>query len=98
MNKRKTVVREDPARYYSEHRILGQIEEQPVEFALDDDLRKQILEGKRLRRLQNISIKLDSAQIIALKKVASMKSIPYQTLIRLWLADGIRKELCLASK
>jgi predicted DNA binding CopG/RHH family protein len=48
--------------------------------------------------LQNISIKLDPAQIVALKKVATLKSIPYQTLIRQWLAEGIRKELRLDSK
>jgi hypothetical protein len=37
--------------------------------------------------------KLDPAQIMALKKLATMKSIPYQTLIRQWLANSIRKEL-----
>jgi predicted DNA binding CopG/RHH family protein len=98
MKKRKTAIREDPAKYYAEHRILEEIEEEPVTFALDEELRQQILHGKRLRRLQNISIKLDPAQIIALKKLATMKSIPYQTLIRQWLAEGIRKELRLASK
>jgi predicted DNA binding CopG/RHH family protein len=67
-------------------------------LALDENLRQQIIQGKRLRRLQNISIKLDPAQITALKKLATMKSIPYQTLIRQWLAEGIRKELRLASK
>lgn len=95
MKKTKSQIHEDAAKYYTEHRILGQLEEEPVEFALDEDLRQQIVEGKRLRRLKNISIKLDAAQITALKKVASMKSIPYQTLIRLWLAEGIRKELHL---
>jgi predicted DNA binding CopG/RHH family protein len=50
---------------------------------------------KPRRRLQNISIKLDPAQIQALRKIATMKSIPYQTLIRQWLADGIRKEFRL---
>lgn len=95
MKKRTTRIREDPAVYYAEHRILEEIEEKPVEFALDEELRQQILEGKRLRRLQNISIKLDPAQIIALKKVATLKAIPYQTLIRQWLAEGIRRELRL---
>jgi len=47
---------------------------------------------------QNISVKLDPAQIQALRKIATMKSIPYQTLIRQWLAEGIRKELRLAGK
>ncbi len=88
-------IQEDPAEYYTTHRILGEIKDEPVEFALSEELRKQILEGKRRRRLQNISIKLDPAQIVALKKVAIMKSIPYQTLIRQWLAEGIRRELKL---
>jgi len=34
-------------------------------------------------------------QIQALRKIATMKAIPYQTLIRQWLADGIRRELDL---
>ena len=36
-----------------------------------------------------------SAQKQALRKIATMKSIPYQTLICQWLADGIRTELQL---
>jgi predicted DNA binding CopG/RHH family protein len=48
-----------------------------------------------MRRLQNVSIKLDPAQIQALRKIATMKSVPYQTLIRQWLAEGISKELHL---
>ncbi len=91
-------LKESPAEYYSKHGVLGEIEEVPVDFALEEDLRQQIIKGKRLRRLQNISIKLDPAQITALKKLATMKSIPYQTLIRQWLAEGIRRELGLSSK
>jgi uncharacterized DUF497 family protein/predicted DNA binding CopG/RHH family protein len=98
MKKGGTRIQEDPAEYYAKHGVLEEIEDKPIEFALDSELRKQIIEGKRLRRLQNISIKLDSAQILALKKLATMKSIPYQTLIRQWLAEGIRKELHLGSK
>jgi predicted DNA binding CopG/RHH family protein len=56
------------------------------------DWRRQIIAGQRTRRLKNLSIKLDPAQIQALRKIATMKSIPYQTLIRQWLAEGIRKE------
>jgi hypothetical protein len=75
--------------------VLGELENGPVEFALDEELRRQILEGRRTRRLQNVSYKLDPAQIQALRKIATMKSIPYQFLIRQWLAEGIRKELHL---
>ncbi len=35
---------------------------------------------------------------LALKKIAALKSIPYQTLIRQWLAEGMRKELHLTSR
>jgi predicted DNA binding CopG/RHH family protein len=98
MEKGGTGIQADPAEYYTWQGVLGKIEDRPVEFALNAELPKQILEKKRLRRLQNISIKLDPAQILALKKLATMKSIPYQTLIRQWLAEGIRKELHLLSQ
>lgn len=86
-------VREKRAEYYDRRGVLSDLNERPVEFILEEELRQQILEGRRTRRLQNLSIKLDPAQIVALKKIATMKSIPYQTLIRQWLAEGIRREL-----
>jgi predicted DNA binding CopG/RHH family protein len=91
--KRVAKTREEWADYYDRHGVLGEIIEQPVEFALDEELRKHIATGQRKRRLQNVSIKLDPAHLIALRKVATMKSIPYQTLIRLWLVEAIRREL-----
>ena len=86
---------EDIAGYYDQRGVLGEIVDQPVEFALDEEIRRQILDHTRVRRLQNISIKLDPMHIQALRKIATMKSIPYQTLIRQWLAEGIRRELLL---
>ena len=88
-------VQEGLPQYYDRRGVLQEIEERPVEFALDDELRRAILKGERARRLQNLSIKLDAAQIHALRKIATMKAIPYQTLIRQWLAERIRKELRL---
>jgi len=81
--------------FYDRRGVLGELIEQPVAFALDEELRAQIVSGKRARRLRNLSIKLDPPQIQALRKIATMRSIPYQTLIRQWLAEGIRKELHL---
>ena len=83
------------ARYYDRARVLSELVEEPVAFSLDDELRRQIVRGERGRRLQNVSIKLDKAQIQALRKIATKKSIPYQTLIRELVADGIRRELRL---
>jgi len=96
MSRRGKAVKEDEAEYYDRHGVLGDVVDRPVEFALEEELRHRILGGERTRRLQNISIKLDPAQIQALRKIATMKSIPYQTLIRQWLAEGIRKELHLS--
>ncbi|MBZ5653101.1 MAG: BrnA antitoxin family protein [Acidobacteriia bacterium] len=95
MSKRATRIKENVAEYYERHGVLGELQDGTVEFALDEELRSQLLAGRRSRRLQNVSIKLDPAQIQALRKIATMKSIPYQTLIRQWLAEGIRKELHL---
>ena len=78
---------------YDREGVLGQIEEGPVEFALDEELRDQIKKGARRRTLKNVSIKLDAAQVVALKRIATQKAMPYQTLIRSWLAEGIRREL-----
>lgn len=98
MGKVSGTVKETPAEYYDRRGVLSELEEAPVEFALEEELRQQILQGRRRRRLQNISIKLDPAQIQALRKIATTRSIPYQTLIRQWLAEGIRKELRLTAK
>ena len=95
MGKSARKLQEDPAQYYDRRGVLGGLDARPVEFALEEELRWQILRGARTRRLQNVSIKLDPAQIQALRKIATMKSIPYQTLIRQWLADRIRTELPL---
>jgi len=88
---------EDWAAYYERRGVLREIEDRPVAFALDEELRRQIKSGGTARRLQNLSIKLDPAHVVALRKIAVKKAIPYQTLIRLWLAEGIRRELRIAS-
>jgi hypothetical protein len=93
MKKRTTPRKTDRAAFYDRHGVLPEVIEQPVPFALDEALRAQILSGKRGRRLQNLSIKLDAVQIQALRRIATMRAIPYQTLIRQWLAEGIRRAL-----
>ncbi len=96
MRKKKTAkVEETLAEYYDRRGVMREIVPGRVEFALEEELRRQILGGRRARRLQNLSIKLDPVQIQALRKIATMKAIPYQTLIRQWLAEGIRRELHL---
>ena len=79
--------------YYDGINILDEISDEVVDVSLEDDLRQEILSGKRKRKLKNVTIKLDPMQIVAIKKLSNMKSIPYQTLIRHWLAEGIKHEM-----
>ena len=92
--KRKKKV-EKWADYYDRVDILEEIMEEPVEFSLDDQLLRDILEKKRKRKLQNVTIKMDPLQVRTIRKLATIKSIPYQTLVRHWLSDKIRQELNL---
>jgi predicted DNA binding CopG/RHH family protein len=84
---------EDWVYHYEHGNILDEITDESVDLSLDERLRQDILSGKRKRKLKNITIKIDPLQIMAIKKLANMKSIPYQTLIRHWLAQDIKKEL-----
>ena len=79
--------------YYDEHGILNELEDEEIEISLEERLKDNIISGKRKHLLQNISIKIDPYQILAIKKIATMKSIPYQTLIRHWLSQSIKQEL-----
>lgn len=81
------------ADYYDEHDVLDELEDEQIEISLEERLKDDIISGKRKHRLQNISIKIDPYQISAIKKIATMKSIPYQTLIRHWLSQNIKQEL-----
>lgn len=81
------------ADYYDKHNILDELEDEEIEISLEERLRNDIISGKRKHRLQNISIKIDPYQILAIKKIAIMKSIPYQSLIRHWLSQNIKQEL-----
>ena len=93
--KRKTVIPKEAVetQYYDKHRILKEIVDEPMEMGLRTELRRSILLGKRKKKLKNISIKVDPLQIQAIKKVAAMKSMPYQILIRHWLSQNLKEEL-----
>ena len=54
-------------------------------------LAKSILE-RHARAKSPISIRLVPEQIAAAKKIAAAKSVGYQTQLRMWIAEGIRRE------
>jgi len=82
--------------YYDKKGVLGEIIEEDIAISLDEALVKDIVTGKRRRKLQNVTIKIDPLYLISIKKVATKKGIPYQTLVRQWVAEKIRKELKIA--
>lgn len=97
MKKKTKVTKEmNEGEYYVTHGVLGDIVDEDIELSLEEALREDILTGKRKRRLRNISIKIDPLYLQSIKKVATMKGIPYQTLVREWLTEKIRKELRIA--
>ena len=44
------------------------------------------------RRKAAISLRLEPEQFAKAKRIARRKSIGYQTQLRLWIAEGIRRE------
>ena len=86
------------AQYYNQKNILEEIKEESITVTLAEGLLQDIVSGKRKRKLKNISIRMDPLHVKAIKKLATMKSIPYQTLVRHWLAEDIRKELDSVTK
>lgn len=57
---------------------------------LDPELKKKIRERYGEKRL--LTIRLDQEQIEAAKEIAERKSIGYQTLMRMWITEGINRE------
>jgi len=47
---------------------------------------------RHARAKSPISIRLVPEQIAAAKKIAAAKSVGYQTQLRMWIAEGIRRE------
>jgi len=81
------------AEYYDRYGVLDDIIEEPVEFSLSEDLRQDILHGRRRRPMKNLSLKIDPLQEQAIRKLATMRAVPFQTLIRQWLVERLASEL-----
>ena len=53
---------------------------------------KKVIRERHAKAKSPISIRLVPEQIEAAKKIAATKSVPYQTQLRMWIAEGIRRE------
>ena len=69
---------ENWADYYDRSDILEELLEEPVHFSLDPEIQKEILSRSRVKKLKNITIKMDPIQIQMIRKLATTKSLPYR--------------------
>lgn len=80
----------EEAEFWDTHNSLDYLEsDEPVEIELDPELAAKIRERVQTKR---VTLRLRVSQIEAAKEIARRKDIPYQTLIRSWVAEAIRRE------
>ena len=84
---------EAAAEYFAAHSVAGVWDQLPAAKPgkLSKTLTKSVQERRSVRKAP-ISIRLGPEQIVAAKKIASAKSVGYQTQLRMWIAEGIRRE------
>jgi predicted DNA binding CopG/RHH family protein len=84
---------QDAAEYFEKHSVAGvwdRLSEAPQakpSAALARKIRDRHASAK-----SPISIRLAPEQIAAAKHIAAAKSVGYQTQLRMWIAEGIRRE------
>ena len=83
----------EAADYFQAHSVaalwnrLPEAKPAKVSKVLEGSIRKRHATAK-----SPISIRLGPEQIAAAKKIAASKSVGYQTQLRMWIAEGIRRE------
>src|SRR5438552_3278894 len=83
----------EAAEYFETHSVAGVWDRLPEgqQVKLSATLTKAIRE-RHGRAKSPISLRLVPEQIAAAKKIAAKKSVGYQTQLRMWIAEGIRRE------
>lgn len=84
---------EEAADYFETHSVANVWDQLPKgkPAKLSASLEKSIRERHATAKAP-ISIRLVPQQIAAAKKIAATKSVGYQTQLRMWIAEGIRRE------
>lgn len=87
----------EAAEYFEKHSVAAIWEQLPQGKPpkLSKTLDRAIRERHKATK-SPISIRLDPAQLEAAKKIAVAKSVGYQTQLRMWIAEGIRREAKLS--
>jgi predicted DNA binding CopG/RHH family protein len=81
------------ADYFDRHSVAAVWNQLPEAkpLKLSAALAKKIRD-RHARTKSPISIRLEPEQIEAAKHIAAAKSVAYQTQLRMWIAEGIRRE------
>jgi predicted DNA binding CopG/RHH family protein len=84
---------EEAAEYFETHSVADVWHQLPQTKPSKPSkaLAKSIRESHAVTK-SAISIRLVPEQIAAAKKIAAAKSVGYQTQLRMWIAEGIRRE------
>ncbi|MFH1940234.1 MAG: CopG family antitoxin [bacterium] len=85
---------EEEARFWNTHSPLDYPDKfsevrEPFEFA--PSLIKKVV-GRREERKRQLTLRMGQRQIDLAKVIAKYKGLGYQTLMRIWVIEGIRQE------
>lgn len=83
---------EEAAEFFDRYSFAEAMEKglfEPDEIELAPELAAKIRERSKTKR---VTLRLRVSQIEAAKRIAKEKDIPYQTLLRSWIAEAIRRE------
>jgi predicted DNA binding CopG/RHH family protein len=83
----------DAAEYFETHSVASIWDQLPKarQAKLSQALTKKIRD-RHARAKSPISLRLDPEQIAAAKRIAAAKSVGYQTQLRMWIAEGLKRE------
>ena len=83
----------EAAEYFETHSVAGVWDQLPEALqAKPSPALARKIRDRQTRAKAPISLRLAPEQIVAAKRVAAAKSVGYQTQLRMWIAEGIRRE------
>lgn len=81
---------DEEARFWDEHDSTEFIDDfEPVEIEVASELEDEMFKKRELKKL--VTLRLEPSQIEAVKTIANKRGLPYQTLMRMWIVEGINK-------
>jgi predicted DNA binding CopG/RHH family protein len=83
----------EAAEYFDNHSVADIWDQLPeARPAKPSPALARAIRDRHARAKSPISLRLAPEQIAAAKRIAALKSVGYQTQLRMWIAEGIRRE------